>query len=225
MTLLAQVNLPFKFWWEAVHTAVYHINRLPTPILKLLSPYEKLFKHKLYYSFLKCFSCLCYPFLRDFNRHKFDFHTSKCIFIDYSSSHKGYKCLTNSGQVHILKHVVFNESVFPYPNIFASSSSENVAKSETSVSNFSKQQVYHFSTLPLFNSSFEDTYSVSVPSDEQTHVLSEHTNNIHQQESSSYSLSEPSTSQVIPQIPKSTQTQPEPQTNNHQQTEHNPNKF
>ena len=124
MTLLAQAHLPFKFWWEAVHTAVYHINRLPTPVLKLLSPYEKLFKHKQDYSFLKCFSCLCYPYLRDFTRHKFDFHTSKCIFIGYSSSHKGYKCLTSSSQVHILRHVFFDENVFPYTTIFVSFSSE-----------------------------------------------------------------------------------------------------
>ena len=96
LTLLSQSNLPFQFWWEAVHTAVYHINRLPTLVLKLLSPYEKLFKHKLDYTFLKCFNCLCYPYLRDFNKHKFDFHTTKCIFIGYSPSYKGYKCLTSS---------------------------------------------------------------------------------------------------------------------------------
>jgi len=46
LTLMAQANLPLQFWWEAVHTTVYHINRLPTPVLKFLSPYEKVFKHK-----------------------------------------------------------------------------------------------------------------------------------------------------------------------------------
>ncbi|KAH9679450.1 retrovirus-related pol polyprotein from transposon RE1 [Citrus sinensis] len=93
------------------------------------------------------------------------------------------------------------------------------------MSNFSKQQVYHLSTLPLFNNSFEDTYSASVPSDEQTPVLPEHTNNLNQQESSSYSLSKPSISQVIPQIPESTQTQPEPQTSNQQHSEYNLNRI
>lgn len=78
---------------------------------------------------LNAFGCLCCPYMRDFNRHKFDFHTNKCIFIGYSLSHKGYKCLTSSGQVHILRHVVFYETVFPYATIFATSSSENVIKS------------------------------------------------------------------------------------------------
>lgn len=93
------------------------------------------------------------------------------------------------------------------------------------MSNFSKQQVYHLSTLLLFNSSFKDTYSAGVPSDEQNPVLPENTNNLNQQESSSYSLSEPSISQVIPQIPESTQTQPGPQTSNQQHTEYNPNRI
>ncbi|KAH9726030.1 retrovirus-related pol polyprotein from transposon RE1 [Citrus sinensis] len=55
LTLLAQAKLPFKFWWDAFHTAVYHINRLPSATLKLLTPYEKIFNHKPDYSMLKCF--------------------------------------------------------------------------------------------------------------------------------------------------------------------------
>lgn len=43
LILLVQASLPFKFWWDVVHTTVFHINRLPTPLLKFSSPYEKLF--------------------------------------------------------------------------------------------------------------------------------------------------------------------------------------
>ena len=150
LTLLAQANLPFKFWWDAVHTTVYHINKLPTPILNFPSPYEKLFNHKPDYSFLKCFGCLCYPYLRDFNKHKFDFQTSKCIFIGYSPSHKNYKCLTSSGQVHILRHVTFDETVFPYStdNVFNLSQCNKNSETPVSVSHFSPQQVYHLSNYP-----------------------------------------------------------------------------
>ncbi|KAH9803128.1 G-type lectin S-receptor-like serine/threonine-protein kinase [Citrus sinensis] len=74
-------------------------------------------------------------------------------------------------------------------------------------------------------SSFEDTYSVGVPSDEQSPVVPEHTNNLNQQESSNYSLSKLSISQVIPQIPEYTQTQLEPQTSNQQHSENNPNRI
>lgn len=36
LTILAQT----KFWCKTIHTVVYHKNRLPTPVLKLLSPYD-----------------------------------------------------------------------------------------------------------------------------------------------------------------------------------------
>ena len=155
LTLLAQANLPFQLWWEIVHTAVYHINMLPTLVLKFLSPYEKLFKHKPNYTFLKCFGCLCYPYLRDFNKHKFDFHTTKCIFIGYSPSYKGYKCLTSLGKVHILRHVIFDENTFPYLTNRAFYPSENSSTPKISVSNFSQQQIYHLSTLSLTTATWE----------------------------------------------------------------------
>jgi len=37
-----------------------------------------------------------------------------CLFIGYSSQHKGYKCLSPFGKCYIYQHVVFHESVFPY---------------------------------------------------------------------------------------------------------------
>ena len=141
LTLLAQANLPFKFWWDVVHTTVYHINRLPTRILNFSSPYEKLFNHTPNYFFLKCFGCLYYPYLRDFNKYKFDFHTSKCIFIGYNPSHKGGKCVTSSGQVHILRHVTFDETIFPYLTdiVFNLSQSNKHPETPVSVSHFSPQ--------------------------------------------------------------------------------------
>ena len=39
LTLLAQSNLLLSFWWNAFHTAVFLINRLPTPVLNNVSPY------------------------------------------------------------------------------------------------------------------------------------------------------------------------------------------
>ena len=53
LTLFAQASMPLRFWWEAFQTSVYLINRLLTPVLKFLSPLEKLYKKKLDYYFLK----------------------------------------------------------------------------------------------------------------------------------------------------------------------------
>ena len=202
LTFLVQANLPFKFWWDAVHTNVYHINRLPTPILNFSSPYEKLLNHKPDYSFLTCFGCLCYPYLRDFNKHKFDFHTSKCIFIGYSASHKGYKCLTSSGQVYILRHVTFDEIVFPYltDNVFNLSQCNKNYETPVSVSHFSPQQVYHLSTLSLPHSSFEDIYSASSAGHRQTPNIPIHTDIPYQQEQGNHALSESSSFSYLHKI-------------------------
>lgn len=63
---------------------------------------------------LKHFGCICYPYLRDYNKYKFDYHSSKCFFIGYSSSHKGYECLYPSIQIYIARYVIFDESSFSY---------------------------------------------------------------------------------------------------------------
>uniref|UniRef100_A0A803QC77 Integrase catalytic domain-containing protein n=1 Tax=Cannabis sativa TaxID=3483 RepID=A0A803QC77_CANSA len=43
LTILAQSSLDFSYWWHAFDTAVFLINRLPTPVLSHQSPTEVLF--------------------------------------------------------------------------------------------------------------------------------------------------------------------------------------
>ena len=93
LTLLAQSNLPLTFWWNAFHTLVFLINKLPTPVLNNVSPYFKLFHQTPDYSFLRVFGCACYPYLRPYKKHKLEFRTGRCIVIGYSPNHKGYQCL------------------------------------------------------------------------------------------------------------------------------------
>jgi histone deacetylase 1/2 len=118
LTLLAQANMPLSFWWEAFSTAVYLINRLPSTINQIECPYTVLYKKEPDYSALKPFGCACYPCLRPFNKHKLQFHTTRCVFIGYSNSHKGYKCLNSHGKTFISRHVVFNENHFPFHDGF-----------------------------------------------------------------------------------------------------------
>ncbi|KAL6315549.1 hypothetical protein AAG906_000852 [Vitis piasezkii] len=57
-------------------SAVYLINRLPTPTLNHLSPYFKLFGTFPNYSKLRSFGCLCYPWLRPYTSHKLESRSS-----------------------------------------------------------------------------------------------------------------------------------------------------
>ncbi|KAJ4711692.1 Retrovirus-related Pol polyprotein from transposon TNT 1-94 [Melia azedarach] len=116
LTLLAQASMPLKFWWEAFNTATFLINRISTPVLRNISPFEALFHTKPDFSMIKTFGCECYPFLRPYNKHKLNFHTSKCVLLGLSVFHKGYLCLHHSGRIYIARHVVFNENSFPFEN-------------------------------------------------------------------------------------------------------------
>lgn len=87
LSLLAGASLPLKFWGESFSSAVHIINNLPTPVLLNKSPYETLFLHKPDYNFLKVFGCACYPLLRPYNQHKFDFRSSLCLLIDIKFSY------------------------------------------------------------------------------------------------------------------------------------------
>jgi hypothetical protein len=76
---------------------------------------EHLFHNKPNYSFLKTFVCTCWPNLRPYNTHKLAFRSMRCVFLGYSSQHKGYKCLEpTNGRVYISHDVVFDETVFPF---------------------------------------------------------------------------------------------------------------
>lgn len=118
LTLLAQSKVPLKYWPKAFLTAIFLINRLLTPVLDNMCPLEKLQNKKPNYKSLKIFGCACFPYLRPYQTQKFQYHSTKWVFLGYSSSHKGYKCLSSTGKFYISRHVVFNEKHFPFHTNF-----------------------------------------------------------------------------------------------------------
>jgi hypothetical protein len=84
LALLAESHVPKRFWDEACQTSCYLINCLPTPTLQHKSLFQKLLNHSLDYKFLKFFGCACFPNLRPYNQHKFEFRSQECVFLGYS---------------------------------------------------------------------------------------------------------------------------------------------
>lgn len=118
--------------------ATYLINRIPSKLLNYVSPFEVLFNKTPNYSFLKVFGCACYPYLGPYKKDKLSPKSTKCIFLGYNPLHKGYRCYENS----ISRHVVFDESVFP----FCSSSSTTTITSAP--------QIEHI-PVPVFENSYD----------------------------------------------------------------------
>ncbi|KAL3652810.1 hypothetical protein CASFOL_002491 [Castilleja foliolosa] len=114
LSLLAQSDMPLKYWDDYFTTATYLINRIPAKVLNYSSPFEKLMKQKPDYKSLKVFGCLSYPHIRPYNKDKLEFRASPGVFIGYSSQYKGYKILLPSGKIVITRHVLFDESIFPF---------------------------------------------------------------------------------------------------------------
>lgn len=181
LTLLAQAQLPYKYWDHSFTTSVFLINRLPTTAYtRFTSPYHALYNKLLDYSTLKTFGCACFPSLTPYNQHKMQFRSQECVYLGQSPQHKGHKCLAQNRRIYISKDVLFNEFRFPYPSLF----SDNSAPPPISPT--------FPSTIPLLSQNHSQHVSplspphTNSPSDSTT--SSSHTNN----ESSGSKCSSPS---------------------------------
>ncbi|CAL2228235.1 unnamed protein product [Prunus armeniaca] len=120
LTLLSTTSMPLKFWFHAISTANFLINRMCTKVLNWDSPYSKLFGVSPQLQALKVFDCACYPYLRPYQPHKLHFISSQCVFVGYTLDYKGYLCFhISTSRLYIFRHVIFDENVFPFATIKA----------------------------------------------------------------------------------------------------------
>ena len=93
-SLMFSTHVPKHFLGEAVLTATYLINRMPSRILKFKTPCQSLlqiFPHTKIISSLdpKIFGCLAFVHIHQQHHSKLDPKSIKCTFIGYSSHQKG----------------------------------------------------------------------------------------------------------------------------------------
>ncbi|KAL0696244.1 hypothetical protein Bca4012_063424 [Brassica carinata] len=91
-SMMFHANVPKRFWSDAVVTACYLINRIPTKVLRDISPYEVLNKTRPSIQHLRVFGCTCFVLIPGEQRNKLEAKSMKCMFIGYSPTQKGYKC-------------------------------------------------------------------------------------------------------------------------------------
>ena len=79
---------------DALLTATYLINRMPSRVLDFKTPLEAL-SPPLSASkgvFPKVFGCVCFVHVHGPPQGKLDPRALKCVFVGYSPTQKGYKC-------------------------------------------------------------------------------------------------------------------------------------
>jgi hypothetical protein len=124
-SLLFQASLPAHYWAEALATTTYLLNRLRTKAVAHPTPYFVLFGIHPSYNHLRVFGCACYPNLASTAPHKLAPRSTRCVFLGYTPDHKGYRCLDlTSHRVLISRHIVFDESNFPFSSSPAASLTE-----------------------------------------------------------------------------------------------------
>ena len=123
LALLFHSHVPPQHWIDAFSTTTYIINQLPMPILGGLSPFEVLSGKPSNYANFHPFSYRVYPCLLDYASHKFSPRSLSCIFLGYSSSHKGFRCFdTTTSRTYITRHARFDENFFPFSNTSSAAS-------------------------------------------------------------------------------------------------------
>jgi hypothetical protein len=85
-SLLFQARIPPAYWAEALHTATYLLNILPTNTLHFSTPHFALFGEAPVYDHLRVFGCGCYPNLSATATHKLAPRSTLCVFQGYSTN-------------------------------------------------------------------------------------------------------------------------------------------
>lgn len=121
-------SVPSEFWGKVVLTTVNLINTILFSHNSSLSPFEKLYKYILDYSFFKVFSCTYFAFHPHVERSKLSSRSTICVFLGYDECKKRYRCFDPiTHKLYMSHHVVFLEYI---PFFSISSTTHNLTTSD-----------------------------------------------------------------------------------------------
>ena len=111
--MIAHGGLPNSYWAEAVNTAAYIRNQMPTTAIKDdQTLYERLYGRKSNVSHLKVFGCAAYAHVPNAEQQKLDKKTEKLRFVSNSKESKGYQLIDEKTRKIVLRRdVIFDFSL------------------------------------------------------------------------------------------------------------------
>jgi len=115
-SMMAQANLPIFFWGDALLTAAYILNRVPSKSVSS-TPYELWNDVKPNLGYFHPWGCASYIHNTSHEYEKLGSRGKKCIFIWYSEHSKGFIFIGEKADGRVTeiesRDVVFSEKVFP----------------------------------------------------------------------------------------------------------------
>lgn len=118
--MIFESRLPTKFWGEALATATYILNKVPTAVMGKKTPHEAWTGTKPSVSNLRVFGCKAH--IIDENASKLDQRTKECIYLGPAINSEGYRLydpvtrsIINSRNVTFDKHSTLAGPVEPQP--------------------------------------------------------------------------------------------------------------
>lgn len=113
--LLIGTKVPVRHWDDAVVTAVYLLNRMPSKVLQFKTPLQILSNHVTFSSILlippHIFGCVAFVHLLKNQRGKLDPCVVRCIFQGYAINKKGYHCYNpTTKRTYVMMDFTFLES-------------------------------------------------------------------------------------------------------------------
>ena len=110
-SMMALANLPTSFWGEALLTATYVLNRVPSKSVET-TPYEVWSGKTPSLNHFKVWGCVGHVLNPD-PKDKLKAKTRRCLFVGYSENSKGYRLYDPKEKVIIeSRHVKFIEDRF-----------------------------------------------------------------------------------------------------------------
>jgi len=112
---LLSANVPVHHWGDAILTAGFLINRMPSSSLNHKVPFSNLFpENPLFHPSPRVFGCVCFVHDMSPGLDKLSARSLKCVFLDYSRLQKGYRCYSpETKKYYMSANVTFFEQT-PY---------------------------------------------------------------------------------------------------------------
>ncbi|RVX18371.1 Retrovirus-related Pol polyprotein from transposon TNT 1-94 [Vitis vinifera] len=111
---LIATKTPISYWGEAITSAAYLINRVPSSSINFQTPLQALTNVVVAPTVLnlppRVFGCVTFVHLHKHQRTKLTSHALQCVFVGYALHKKGYRCYhPPTPQMYITMDVVFHE--------------------------------------------------------------------------------------------------------------------